>query len=126
VPYRTASSIQQPSDTSAIEEVRRFVELRRKVTPVASASIGFMAVAEPAVATELEAIARSRYSCVVVQPHLLFHGQLTSDLQTLVQRKQADFPAKRWLVADHLGPCDLVAAAAVSRFWEALTAIDCR
>ena len=107
------------SDLSAIAEVRRFVQLRRQLTPVASAVTAFMAVAEPAVATELEAISRSSYGCVVVQPHLLFHGKLTSDLRAMVHSKQAERPAKRWLVADHLGPCELVAEAAVSRFLEA-------
>ena len=112
------------SDASAIEEARRFVQQRRQLTPVASATIGFMAVAEPSVADRLEALARSSYSCVVVQPHLLFHGKLTSDLQAMVQSKQAESRAKRWLVADHLGPCKLVAQAAVSRFCEARAVVD--
>ncbi len=114
------------SDPSAIAEVSRFVELRRQVTPVASASTAYMAVAQPAVATELEAIARSSYPCVVVQPHLLFHGKLTSDLRQMVQSKQAECPAKKWLIADHLGACALVAEAAVSRFWEARAAVGYR
>jgi|CXWL01.1.fsa_nt_gi sirohydrochlorin ferrochelatase len=112
------------SDSSAIAEVKRFVQLRRELTPVASATIAFMAVADPSVATELDALASSSSACIVVQPHLLFHGQLTSDLRAMVQRKQAEWPARKWLVADHLGPCELVAEAAVSRFWEARAVVD--
>ncbi|MDA1053322.1 MAG: sirohydrochlorin chelatase [Planctomycetota bacterium] len=112
------------SDLSAIAEVSRFVRLRRELTPVAFATTAFMAVAEPAVATELEAIARSSHSCVIVQPHLLFQGKLTNDLRAIVQSKQAECPAKRWLVADHLGPCKLVAEAAISRFLEARADVD--
>ena len=112
------------SDSSAIAEVRRFVQLRLEMTPVASATIAFMAVAAPSVATELDAIASSSSACVVVQPHLLFHGKLTSDLQAMVRRKQAERPEKKWIVADHLGPCELVAEATVSRFWEACAAVD--
>ena len=107
------------SDLSAIAEVERFVRLRREVTPVAFATTAYMAVAEPTVATELEAMASSPYGCVVVQPHLLFHGQLTSDLREMVRKKQAECPEKEWLLAAHLGACDLVAAAAVDRFWVA-------
>ena len=112
------------SDLSAIAEVRRFARLRRKVTPVASARTAFMAVAEPSVAAELEALARSSYSCIVVQPHLLFHGKLTRDLRTLVRKMQAECPAKKWLIADHLGPCELIAKAAVRRFFEAQASSD--
>lgn len=112
------------SDLSAIGEVRRFARLRRKATPVASARTAFMAVAEPSVAAELEALARSSYGCIVVQPHLLFHGKLTSDLRTLVRKMQAECPAKKWLIADHLGPCELVAKAAIHRFFEAQVSSD--
>lgn len=112
------------SDSSAIAEVNRFVQLRRQLTPVASATTAFMAVAEPAVATVLEAIGRSSSLCAVVQPHLLFHGKLTSDLQAIVQRRRAECPEKEWFLADHLGPCKLVAEAAVSRFREARTDVD--
>ena len=83
-----------------------------------------MGFAEPAVATELEALGRSSYPCIVVQPHLLFHGQLTSDLRAMVRRKQAECPEKKWFVADHLGPCELVAKAAVSRFLDVREFID--
>lgn len=112
------------SDLSAIGEVRRFARLRRKATPVASARTAYMAVAEPSVAAELEALAHSSYSCIVVQPHLLFHGKLTSDLRTLVRKMQAECPAKKWLIADHLGPCELIAKAAVHRFFEAQVSSD--
>ncbi|HUG68775.1 MAG TPA: CbiX/SirB N-terminal domain-containing protein [Pirellulaceae bacterium] len=112
------------SDLSAIAEVRRFARLRRKATPVASARIAFMAVAEPSVAAELEALACSSYSCIVVQPHLLFHGKLTSDLRALVRKMQAECPAKKWLIADHLGPCELIAKAAVQRFFETQASSD--
>lgn len=107
------------SDLSAIAEVNRFVRLRREVTPVAFASTAYMAVTEPTVATGLEIMARSSYSFIVVQPHLLFQGKLTSDLRAMVQKKRVEFPGKKWLVAEHLGPCELVAKAAVSRFLEA-------
>ncbi|MCA9142902.1 MAG: sirohydrochlorin chelatase [Planctomycetaceae bacterium] len=104
------------SDVSAIADVHRFVELRQRLTPVAYATTAFMAVAEPSVTTALDAVSRSPYQCVMVQPHLLFQGQLTSDLREMVNMKQAECPTKQWLLADHLGPCDLIAQAAIDRF----------
>lgn len=108
------------SDPLAIADVKRFVDLRRQRTPVAYATLAFMAVSKPSVAAELDAVAQTSYSCVVVQPHLLFQGRLTNDLQKLVQNRKAEYTDKHWLLADHLGPCKLVAEAAVERFREAV------
>jgi hypothetical protein len=54
----------------------------------------------------------------VVQPHLLFAGLLLADLRAsvdrMVRQMPADqYPAKQWIVADHLGP-DMQLATAVA------------
>ncbi|HTN76558.1 MAG TPA: CbiX/SirB N-terminal domain-containing protein, partial [Pirellulaceae bacterium] len=63
-------------EPSAWAEMERFVALRQRFTPVAQARIAYLSMAEPSFAQLLPAIAELRFRRVVVQPHLLFHGEL--------------------------------------------------
>lgn len=106
------------SDEAAIEDVRRFVELRGELVAVREVQTGFMAVAEPSVDEVLHAAQLSACETIVVQPHLLFHGQLFLELQEKVAAARKAAPGKRYLLAGYLGPSPQVAAAAICRFRE--------
>jgi sirohydrochlorin ferrochelatase len=57
------------------------------------------------IATAAEVLAAQRgRTQVVVQPHLLFHGQLLADIHRQVEAVHRLHPEQAWHVADHLGP----------------------
>jgi sirohydrochlorin cobaltochelatase len=72
-----------------------------------------MAMAEPTVSDVLGQAAAGRFRRVVVQPHLLFGGVLVDRLRDEVAEKRRSTPDKQWVVANHLGPDDLLASALV-------------
>lgn len=106
-------------DAEAIAELHRFVQLRQRLTPVAQVRVAFLAMAEPALVDELARIAALRFRRVVVQPHLLFHGELLATLQAEVVKIAAICPGQAWSVTQHLGPTEPLVIAIVERFIEA-------
>jgi len=91
------------SDPNVVTKLRKFAELRQRQTPVAHTAIGFVAVAEPRLADALAAAASSGYRRVVVQPHLLFHGQVLTEIQTQVAAQRQSAPHIDWQITGHLG-----------------------
>ncbi len=108
------------SDPEAIEDMRQFTQARHAATPTRQVVAAFMAMTRPTVAEALQMARESDCPCIVVQPHLLFHGQVLSDLRALVDEMREAEPNKTWLMTDHLGACQQVAAAAVDRFRQTL------
>jgi sirohydrochlorin cobaltochelatase len=96
-------------DPLAADELRRFVQLRCQQTPVAGARACFMAMAEPSLQAALNESARAGWRRVVVQPHLLFRGQVLAQLDQLVRQSQVGCPDGQWLVTRHIGPDPLLA-----------------
>jgi sirohydrochlorin cobaltochelatase len=109
------------SDDSATALMRRFTDLRTSRTPVSQATTAFMAIAEPSVSQALEAATRTAHQTVVVQPHLLFQGQLLERLHDAVAATRSEMPTKKWVVADHLGPSEFVVDAVIDRFVQAVS-----
>jgi len=79
----------------------------------------FVAAAEPLLPGMLEEIASRRPARVVVQPHLLFQGEVLSAIHSSVDRAVREHPAVQWLVAPHLGPHELLVEAILGRIREA-------
>ena len=105
------------SDAEAAAEMRRFSQLRRELTPVGELETCFVAKQRPTLPNALTAAAIGEFRRIVVQPHLLFKGQLIDDIRREVERASGDrlppgLPAavdvatdeKQWLVAAPLGP----------------------
>src|SRR5690606_2584393 len=86
-------------DPSALAEMQRFVAARLRLTPVGQARIAYLAMAEPALAAILPQIAELRFHRVVVQPHLLFHGDLLMGLEAAVAAIAAQWPQQQWRLA---------------------------
>ena len=104
------------SDPAAVLETRRFANLLAARCGISQVETAFLAVAQPSVVDCLRDLASSRFGRLVVQPHLLFAGELISEIGGLIAEVRTTTPAKRWLLASHLGPCRLVAEAARDRF----------
>lgn len=91
-------------EPSATTEMQRFARLRCQMRPVGRCEAAFLAMAEPRVEAALDAVGRGGHRRVVVQPHLLFTGELSLRLAGLVESAAAAYPAVDWRATDVLGP----------------------
>jgi sirohydrochlorin cobaltochelatase len=99
----------------ALAEMRRFARLRAEQTPVGRTEVCFAAIAEPDLPEGLRRAAASPFRRIVVQPHLLFTGQVLLQIERSVAEISTAHPQKEWLVTAHLGPSLLAAAAVADR-----------
>ncbi len=102
-------------DAEATAEFERFTELRRARTPVAAVWNAYLAMAKPSLREVLAQAEAAEYARVVVQPHLLFSGELLEVARELARSSARRTPDREWRFASHLGPDKLVAAALVGR-----------
>ena len=84
------------SDQAAADKMRHFTALRCIETPVAAQVTAFLHGQNPGVEEALELAAQSPFGRIVLQPHLLFDGRLTHQLQDLVARFSQEYPEKQW------------------------------
>ena len=108
-------------DEAALAEIRRFMELRGAIVPTSSHWLGFLAMAEPTLEEALESAARSAAGTIIVQPHLLFQGDLLGRTASVVEAFTLRYPQKRWILAKHLGPHGLIAASVSSELMQMAT-----
>jgi sirohydrochlorin cobaltochelatase len=99
-------------DPEAVDEMRRFVRLRREITPVGGVETCFAAMADPSLNQTLATATRGPFRHVVVQPHLLFEGSLLARVRAQVESVAGNSPAVTCSVAGHLGASPLLAEAA--------------
>lgn len=102
-------------DDEALDEMRQFTARRMLETPVADSKTCFLAMAKPSLAETLQEAGRLGFDDVVVQPHLLFAGELLVRARGEVERAASEFPSVRWWLAEHLGPDIAVARALAGR-----------
>jgi len=91
------------SSPTATAEMRRFTELRMELTRVAWGQTGFIHAQSPNVTEALDALAASELPVAVVQPHLLFEGELIDNLRKEVAERQKQQPDRRWIITETLG-----------------------
>ena len=105
-------------DAEATAEMHRFARLRAERTPVGRVLICFLAMQAPSLAEGLAEAAASGFQRIVVQPHLLFSGQLSDEVGSAVEscRRQSGHD---WLVTAVLGPEAELASAVIERAREA-------
>jgi sirohydrochlorin cobaltochelatase len=127
-------------DPEATAEMRRFAQLRTEQTPVGRMSVCFLAMQQPLLAEALADAAVSGFQRIVVQPHLLFAGELFDQVLRDVQRvaepmgsgvffspqrstlasnstgteKDSRPLARHWIVTAPLGPEPELAAAVMN------------
>lgn len=92
---------------SATTAMRQFTENRCQLTQVSWKTTGFIHAQSPSVTQALdevaEAAAENGSSTIVVQPHLLFEGELIDNLRQDVAERQASDAAHRWVITETLG-----------------------
>lgn len=98
-------------DADATAEMRLFARLRLSATPVARCDVAFLAMAEPRYRPVLRAAGERGWRRIVVQPHLLFAGELLERLRGDVAALTGEFSATEWMLAEHLGADRLLADA---------------
>jgi sirohydrochlorin cobaltochelatase len=101
-------------DAGASAETRRFAALRAERTPAGRVETCFYAMAEPSLDAMLAEITNWPHRRVVVQPHLLFHGELLATIRERVRKAAQAAPRQEWIVTEHLGSDRLLAQA----LWE--------
>ncbi|MGD9644656.1 MAG: sirohydrochlorin chelatase, partial [Pirellulales bacterium] len=90
-------------EPAANAEMFRFARLRFETTPVGWVEVCFTALTEPSLERGLELAARLPFGQVVVQPHLLFDGELRQRIERQTAAARRSCPQKRWLVTAPLG-----------------------
>jgi sirohydrochlorin ferrochelatase len=107
-------------DAQARDEMLRFVGERGRLATAGQVRTAFLAMADPPLAPVLEEMARSGAKRIVVQPHLLFSGELLARIRAIVEQCASRHAHAQWLVTNHLGPSELLAKAVVERAAAAL------
>ncbi|MEX2114008.1 MAG: sirohydrochlorin chelatase [Pirellulales bacterium] len=106
-------------DVEAAAEMLRFTRMRHETSPVGDTRTAFLAMADPPLEDTLEQLVHGPARRIVVQPHLLFAGELLMRLRSLVREFAARHAHVDWRVTEHLGPDELVATALLDRVREA-------
>ena len=101
-------------DASANAELAQFARLRWEACPTGWMQTCYAALAEPSLERALELAVRLPFRRIVVQPHLLFRGDLLSRIQSTVDAFASVHPEIEWAVTSHLGPDRLVVEALVA------------
>ncbi len=91
------------SDPAALAHMRELTELKIAQLPAVSYQTGFFAGGEPNVDGLLEEATTWNCNTIIVQPHLLFEGELIEQLRRKVLQCQARSPKQQWLIARTLG-----------------------
>ena len=91
------------SSDAATAAMLQFAELRTQATPVSWSSVGFIHAQRPSVDEALDGLSATGLPWLVVQPHLLFEGELLNDLRSEVAYRQSFSPNQKWIITETLG-----------------------
>lgn len=91
------------SSELATAAMLQFAELRTQATPVSWSSVGFIHAQRPSVDEALDALAATGLPWLVVQPHLLFEGELLAELRREVTYRQSFSTSQKWIITETLG-----------------------
>jgi len=91
------------SSEVATAAMLQFAELRTRVTAVSWSSVGFIHAQRPTVDEALDGLAATGLPWLVVQPHLLFEGELIDDLRREVEYRQSFSASQKWIITETLG-----------------------
>jgi sirohydrochlorin cobaltochelatase len=108
------------NEPSANSEMARFARLRWERQAFGWLEVCYTAMTRPRLEDALAVAARLPQRTVLVQPHLLFQGELLTRIRETVADCGRSHPEQEWLVAHHLGPDERVVRAALDRALEAV------
>lgn len=110
------------SDPTAGSQLQGFAEsaFADVAGGAAAIGLGFVAAARPTLDEAIAAAAEGGEGRVVVQPHLLFHGHVETQVAERIERARRDHPAIDWVVVRRLGADRRVAEALAERARQAM------
>lgn len=91
------------SSDEATQAMRQFTSARLHRTPMAWSQTAFIHGQSPTVDEGLDQLAQSGLPIAVVQPHLLFEGELIQTLRRQVAERADRHPNQRWVITSTLG-----------------------
>jgi sirohydrochlorin ferrochelatase len=89
-------------DESATAEMHEFARLRQLELQGIEVAVAFLAMARPLLPEQLQQAACQAYRRVIVQPHLLFRGELVESIEQQVAEMVVRHPEKQWIVTPPL------------------------
>jgi sirohydrochlorin ferrochelatase len=98
-------------DDSATAEMHEFARLRQQgletaarqePRPLVKVEVAFLAMAHPLLQKQLAKLVCQGYRRVIVQPHLLFYGELVESIERQVAEMAAGQPDTTWIVTPPL------------------------
>lgn len=95
-------------DAEANSQMARFARLRWERRALGWVDSCYLAMTWPTLADGLAMAANSGKRRVVVQPHLLFRGELLARIESETAAAAKQHPQQQWLIAPHLGPHPLL------------------
>jgi sirohydrochlorin ferrochelatase len=102
-------------DPQANSEMASFSRLRWEQRRLGRVETCYLAMTRPTLAEGLASAARHGLPRIVVQPHLLFQGELLSQVAEETTSAAAEHPSREWIIAAHLGPHPLLCQAITER-----------
>lgn len=109
------------TDEGATAEMHKFAALLAELAGIQSVRVAFLAMARPQLAEAIAEVDERSFSRVIVQPHLLFHGELVERLHRQVDQIAAQRPGQEWIVTGLLAESELLVAATVDLIERALS-----
>jgi sirohydrochlorin cobaltochelatase len=100
-------------DPQATAEMFRFSGLRARETAFGEVMACFCAMARPSLSETLARVAALEFPRIVVQPHLLFCGELLAEVRSQVAARAASDCVHEWVVTQHLGAHRALAQAVI-------------
>jgi sirohydrochlorin cobaltochelatase len=91
------------SDQAALDHMRSLTDLRTRQDGIECSETGFFAGGQPNIDSLLDIAATWPCDSVVVQPHLLFEGELIDQLRNKVLELRQSSRERNWLIARTLG-----------------------
>lgn len=90
-------------DAEATADMLKFGELLHKRLDIGQTQVGFLAMAQPSAQGLIEQATNGSIRQVIVQPHLLFHGDLLDRLQRYAIEAAGGAPEVAWRTSSVLG-----------------------
>lgn len=113
-------------DESAMAEMHEFARLRAAMTPAAEVHVAFLAMAQPSWSDVLALVSAGNWRRIVVQPHLLFHGDLYERLVAGVADLARIATGSQWIVTEYLAGHGDEASIATTVLARAVAAVPIR
>ncbi len=108
-------------DRDANAEMLEFSKLRQHLGNLPHVTTAFFAMADPSFELTIQELQRRPFRRIVVQPHLLFFGQIMAQIVDRVNAANLQKSDQEWVVCEHLGRSSWLAQVVIDRFIQALT-----